>query len=342
MSYSPSGDAGHAFFPAAAPPLGDVVPLHPRVIAVINGKGGVGKTSVACNLAAQLARDGLRVLIIDLDPQGGVALELGMRGRAPDDPLATDEGSNFYEAVRRGTAPTPIQGVRNFRDDPESGIAGGRLDVIPGGEELDILAGSLVTWAGQGDDRLVRAISRTAWGTDPERPAGYDVVIIDSPPGQPVIQEAALAAARWVMIPAKSDAGSREGLAKVAKRFTKALQVNPELTLLGVVHFGVNKTAKATIRQSHADLVRDLALDNPSDEDVRRANEMIFKSKIRHVEASANMARDNGLLVYELVGLAEQGHRGLAVKSAPGLAEDYELLAQEVVDRLMDAEAGAE
>ena len=75
-------------------------------------------------------------------------------------------------------------------------------------------------------------------------------------------------------------------------------------------------------------------------EDVRRANEMIFESKIRHVEASANMARDNGLLVYELVGLAEQGHRNLAVKSAPGLAEDYEKLAQEVVDRLMAAEGG--
>lgn len=63
---------------------------------------------------------------------------------------------------------------------------------------------------------------------------GYHFVIVDCPPGTPTLQESVLRAARWLLVPAKTDEGSLAGLEDTARRFVAARRDNPALTLLGV------------------------------------------------------------------------------------------------------------
>src|SRR5215218_8548331 len=93
------------------------------VLAIVNGKGGCGKTSCAANLAAIWATDGRRVLAADLDAQGNLAVDLGVED--------TDAGLAFSLAVQGGPAIEPVRDVR----------AG--LDLVAGGARTDQLAAAL-------------------------------------------------------------------------------------------------------------------------------------------------------------------------------------------------------
>src|SRR4051794_23157663 len=97
-----------------------------RTVAVINGKGGVGKTSVTANLAGLYAAAGYRVCAIDLDPQGNLGNDLGYLAAG-----LADGGAGLHAAAVTGVAPTPLVGVRP------------NLDVVPGGEQLHDLAAVL-------------------------------------------------------------------------------------------------------------------------------------------------------------------------------------------------------
>jgi cellulose biosynthesis protein BcsQ len=171
----------------------------------------------------------------------------------------------------------------------------------------------------------------------------YDLTFLDCPPGSDVLQAGALEAARWVLVPTKTDDASRAGLREVARRFTDARATNPELGLLGVVLFGVNTSAKRVVSQTREALTKDLG--------DRRA---VFTATIRHVEAAAVDARGRGQLVHELerdVGnrpkwyerLRNPDLRAESLASSAGvLAEDYQAVAGEVVRRLEAAEVTAQ
>lgn len=289
-----------------------------RTVAVVNGKGGVGKTSITANLAGLFAAAGYRVLAIDMDPQGNLGNDLGYLGAG-----LSDDGASLQSAAISGAAPKPIMNVRE------------RLDVVAGGEHLHDLSAVLQSRRLSdrgGVESMVASLAAIA--------AGYDLTLIDCPPGSDVLQAGALEAARWVLVPTKTDDASRAGLREVAKRFTAARVSNPELTLLGVVLFGVNRSARRILRQARAALEGDLG---PSAVDVLTAT-------IRHVEAAAVDARSRGQLVHELERDVLAGppwwerrrnHDSTAeplAASAPSLAGDYERLAAEVLDRVIRAE----
>ncbi len=291
-----------------------------RTVAVINGKGGVGKTSVTANLAGLYADAGYRVCAVDLDPQGNLGNDLGYLGAG-----LADGGAELQRAASAGTAPTPLVEVRP------------RLDVVAGGEQLHDLAAVLqsrrLTGRG-GVDSLVASLSAIA--------GGYDLVLIDCPPGSDVLQAGALEAARWVLVPTKTDDASRAGLREVARRFVLARHSNPDLALLGVVLFGVNSTARRVLASSRTSLSEDLGGAAP-----------VLQATIRHVEAAAVDARGRGQLVHELERdihagpkwyerLRSPGHSQGAQQlagSAGALASDYQALAEEVLSRIVDAEA---
>jgi chromosome partitioning protein len=293
-----------------------------RTIAVVNGKGGVGKTSITANLSGLFAAAGYRVLAIDLDPQGNLGNDLGYLGAG-----LADEGASLQAAATTGTAPTPIKNVRE------------RLDVVAGGEHLHDLAAVLQSrrLSGRGGVESLAASIAAISGS-------YDLTLIDCPPGSDVLQAGALEAVRWVLVPTKTDDASRAGLREVARRFAAARAVNPDLALLGVVLFGVNTAARRILRQAREALAGDLG---PGGDD-------ILTSTIRHVEAAAVDARGRGQLVHELERDVLAGpswwerRRNPTTDAEPlaasagGLASDYERLADEILSRVVDSEPPTE
>jgi len=290
-----------------------------RVVAVINGKGGAGKTSVTANVAGLIAHSGFRVLVVDMDPQGNLAEDLGYTGTDVD-----DEGQALSAALAYGQVARPVEAVRP------------NLDVLIGGHHLDVAAAALSVAKDQTKARLALAhILEPIAGN-------YDLIFIDCPPGIETLQTAAAAAARWALVPAKSDASSRKGMLDVARRLDAVVDLNPGLDLLGVVLFGTGTSAHRIKEDARSRIVESLG-----------AEDVVLKSTIRHSEATAQAARERGQLVYELEDEARKGpawwqiRRGEAAASgaprtASGVAEDYHALAEEVVARITAAEQNQE
>lgn len=286
-----------------------------------NGKGGVGKTSLAANVAGLAAHAGWRVLAVDLDPQGNLGSDLGYK----QDGLG-DEGEGLLQAIVAGRPLSPITNVRP------------RLDAIAAGRSTTDV------WAVVNNRRSVDAdaIGDLATVLDPLS-RGYDLVVIDSPPAGGVAVDAALAASRWLVIPVKFDDGSIDGLELMARQFGAAKSsVNPNLELLGVALFDFSTAGTAIRREVRAQLTADLGGIAP-----------VLKSVIRRAERAAYDMRRNGLLAHEYqakavesnqrVSIAERIRMSRSGENAPqyssaagGLAEDYAKLTTELLLSLGD------
>lgn len=283
-----------------------------RVIAVANGKGGVGKTSVATTLAGMAADAGYRILLVDLDPQGNVGEDFGYTGRGEG-----DGGAGLVTSIAAGT-PLSVT-LRDVRPN---------VDVICGGERLDDLAGLLLSRHLRGDDVagvLAKPLAELLGRTD------YELIMIDCPPGESTLQLLALGAARWLVIPTRGDAASLKGMARIATRLVQARVHNPDIELLGVVMFDVASTATRLRREITAQVTEALGGVAP-----------LFGATIRHSVAATD-ARGRGLLIHEHAAALSgepfwqalrEGRRPTSPGSAPALASDYAALAHEVLMRI--------
>ncbi len=240
-----------------------------RVVAVINGKGGVGKTSVTANVSGQLAQAGYKVLAVDLDLSGNLKLDLGY----VDDPK-DDDGTGLVDSVWRGGPMPVISSVRP------------NLDVVPGGRHLEMLAALQSTPM---STELPGGGVATAFA---HRLAGiaeaYDLVLLDCAPGNPILQDMALHATRYVLIPTKTDAAGWEGLRMVGPRVRKARDTNPALTYLGVVLFA-HQTNASRVRGATKARLAEVSETVP-----------LLDSYIRHSETAAHDCRQRGQLAHEL------------------------------------------
>jgi chromosome partitioning protein len=288
-----------------------------RVVAVINGKGGVLKTTLTANVAGLLAHSGYRVLAVDMDPQGNLAEDLGYTGSE-----LNDDGLALAQALSFGQGATPARDVRP------------NLDVFIGGHHLDAAAATLSARTSKDPDEARLALARVL-----EPIAGeYDLVLIDCPPGNEPLQAAAAAAARWALVPARTDASSRKGLLDVARRLDGVVDLNPTLDLLGVVLVGVTTNASRVREDARALIAEALG-----------SSEIILTATVRHSEATAQAARERGLLVHELDEQVRQGPtwwqirrgegRGLGgPRTAGSVADDFHALASEIVQRITATE----
>lgn len=281
-----------------------------KVIAVVNGKGGVGKSSLSSALAVAWAKMGLSVLLIEMDEQGNNGEDLG----TTNTPL-NDRGQAQAAAILEGKPLTP------------TGQARPNLHVIPGGDALEEVVEELYCQRRLAK-RAADPADQTAWmgmyaaAIDKIRD-DYDAIILDIAPGSDVLQLAALTAADNVLIPSKSDPSSRKGLRTVARRFAVAIEGNPMLRLLGVVLFATNSSATKVQKNIKDSLESDL-----------RGAAPVFEQNIRHVEAAAVEARLRGKVPQEL--RAAQELPSSLRKSMKDLAGDYQSIAIEIMQAMAE------
>ena len=179
-----------------------------KIIAVVNQKGGVGKTTTSINVAAQLAEGKSNVLLLDLDPQGNATSGLG---------VPKDQAAHTTYDVLRGDASIAQTVV-------QSNVA--QLDVLPANSNL---AGSEVELVSMTEREF--ALKRALQAVDK-----YDYVIIDCPPSLGLLTINGLTAANYVLIPVQAEYYALEGLSQLLNTIQAVKQAtNPGLSLLGIV-----------------------------------------------------------------------------------------------------------
>ena len=283
----------------------------PNTILTINGKGGVGKTSLVANIAGLTAGSGWRTLAIDTDPQGNLARDLGVLEQA-------DDGTNLRDAILNRTPLTPLRNVRPG------------LDLAPGGRHLDNLVAEVQLMMARGQyltalglfDRMLTGIADK-----------YDLIIIDSPPGERAIQTLAARAAAHLLIPTAPDDCSVDGLGAVFDLYQQLRTDggNPNLNILGVVLMLTVTTAtnvKRTVRNTLTELLGD--------------HIQVFDTTIRFAQAAAVDCRRDGRLSHEYEQAAltadpwwKHTTKGETFsRAATGLANDYQQLTNEILTTL--------
>ena len=179
------------------------------MLAVVNQKGGVGKTTTSVNLAAALAQSGSRVLLVDLDPQGNATMGSGIDKRT----LAR----TVYH-VLLGLATLAVVRVRAEQ---------GGYDLLPSNRDLAGAEVELVELPGR-ESRLKEALVGVA--------SEYDFVLIDCPPSLSLLTVNALTAAQRVLIPMQCEYYALEGLSDLVGTIKRVrTHLNPQLEIAGLL-----------------------------------------------------------------------------------------------------------
>ena len=215
----------------------------PRIIALANQKGGVGKTTTAINLGTALAAIGERVLIVDLDPQGNASTGLGIDRRNRN--CSTYDVLIGEAKLREAIVPTAV---------PRLHIAASTMDLS--GLELEL---------GTTRDRAFRlrdAISDL--NTDAAEGNEYTYVLVDCPPSLNLITVNAMAASHAILVPLQCEFFALEGLSQLLQTVEQVRStLNPTLSIHGIVltmfdsRNNLSNQVVADVRQFMGDKVYD-------------------------------------------------------------------------------------
>lgn len=305
----------------------------PGVLKVLvgNRKGGCGKSSLVANVGAELAASGYRVLLIDADQQGNLTSEdLGLDG---------DLGQNlavvmqYFAGGAAKLAPIPTG-----RDN---------MDVIPGGEYLAGLPLQAATKGPQGVAELANNLRAAISDLMARQP--YDIVLIDSGPGDIVILDVLLQCVDYLVIPSFEDSASIQGVGKIGARYLAAQESGAAVELLGVVLCNINPRATKRNERTAAQLAA--LFNGGADTDDDGGISPVFAASVREAKSAAKDARDQYMTAGELVAAAQQGtHERIASlrngagvtnrlwsrdgDSLRGWAMDYQAVTIEMLQRM--------
>ena len=181
----------------------------PKIIAICNQKGGVGKTSTAVSLASCLALEGKKTLLIDLDPQGNTTSGVGINKSRIEKSVYHALLENI--PVSEILIPTVVE----------------NLQIVPANQDLSGTEVELVSELGR-EGRLRKSLATLD--------ASYEIVIIDCPPSFGLLTINALTAAQSVIIPIQCEYYALEGLSQLVKTINLIKDnLNPSLEIEGIV-----------------------------------------------------------------------------------------------------------
>jgi chromosome partitioning protein len=254
------------------------IPEHPRVLAIANQKGGVGKTTTAINLGTALAAIGETVLIVDLDPQGNASTGLGVDREQRE--TSTYEVLTGGAALAEASVPTAV---------PRLHLAPSTLDLL--GVELEIAALDDRTF------RLRKALAALADAADGPR---FTYVLVDCPPSLNLLTINAMAASHAVLVPLQCEFFALEGLSQILSTVERVRgNLNPQLTIHGIVltmFDGRNKLAGQVVDDVRAHL-----------------GDKVYKTVIpRNVRVSEAPSHGKPALLYDLKCAGSQAYLKLA------------------------------
>ena len=259
----------------------DVPHGHPRILALANQKGGVGKTTTAINLGTALAAIGERVLVVDLDPQGNASTGLGIDRRNRS--CSTYDVLVGEAALREAVVSTAVP----------------RLHIAPSTMDLSGLELELGTTPGRAF-KLRDAIGALNNNVSPD--ADYTYVLIDCPPSLNLLTVNAMAASDAILVPLQCEFFALEGLSQLLQTVEQVRStLNPNLSIHGIV---------LTMFDSRNNLSNQVVAD------VRQfMGEKVYKTMIpRNVRISEAPSYGKPVLVYDLKCVGSEAYLRLATE----------------------------
>ena len=185
-----------------------------QIISIINQKGGVGKTTTVINLAAGLAQQDKKVLVIDLDPQGNATTGLGLSN--------LENSSDTIYGVLNGTKLiTEVIKKTEFKN----------LDIITSNVDL---SGLKVETASDNERAFILTVKLASYINDSR--GSYDYILIDCPPSLSLLTVMALVSSNSLVVPLQTEFFALEGLTQLMKTIERIkVNLNPELKIRGIL-----------------------------------------------------------------------------------------------------------
>lgn len=287
-----------------------------RVIAIVNQKGGCGKTTTTVNLAGALAADGNRVLVVDMDPQAHSTLAFGLE---PDDLEA-----NLYEVLVEPAGASRLDSIIIDVSD--------QIDIAPSSIVLSALEQKLATERHDARTERLSAALETL-------PPLYDYVLIDCPPNVGLLTFNALRAASEVIVPLETSFFAIDGVQKLLETISLLSdRIGHELSVrvLPTLYDGRTRYARQTLGDIR-ELFKELCFDS-----VIRLNVKLREAARQGVPISIYAPTANGALDYASVAMELAASPPVQIRSAEEKGEEVAPVGppREVVVRFKDAAAG--
>lgn len=248
----------------------------PKIIAIANQKGGVGKTTTAINLGAALSELGQKTLVVDLDPQGNASTGLGVD--------VEDRKKTTYDLLFTGQSVADVARQSALEN----------LYIVPA--TTDLSSADIDLAAQERRSHRLRSALRTSQVTED----GYDHILIDCPPSLNLLTINAMVAAHSVLVPLQSEFFALEGLSQLMLTVREIRQTaNPGLRLEGVV---------LTMFDGRNNLSSQV------EADAREAlGELVFETRVpRNVRISEAPSFSQSVLTYDTLSKGSAAYRALA------------------------------